>query len=94
MQSRGIEQPLRFAATLSDGQRLWAFRLASDGKPPSLYLQRLQADGSRGTIIASEPLCDDRKNGQAEWQALPVAAVVTLEGHRCEVAAAELQALA
>ncbi len=81
MQRRGVEQPLRFAATLSDGQRLWAFRIASDGKPPTLYLQRCDFDGSRGTIIASEPLCDDGQDGQSDWQALPVAAVVTVDQH-------------
>ena len=94
MQRRGIEQPLRFAATLSDGQRLWAFRIASDGKPPTLYLQRLQTEGSSGTIVASEPLCDDGKDGQTEWQALPVAAVVTLEGRACDIATPEMLAAA
>ena len=85
MQQRGIDQPLRFAATLSDGERLWAFRIASDGRPPTLYLQRCEGKGSRGTIIASEPLCDDAKDEQSQWQALPVAALVTVDSHGCRV---------
>jgi predicted glutamine amidotransferase len=73
MRSRGVEQPLRFAATLSDGQQLWAFRLASDDKPPTLYLQ---ACGS-GSIVASEPLCDAAKDAHA-WTALAPGSVLML----------------
>jgi predicted glutamine amidotransferase len=68
MQDRGIDQPLRFAACLSDGHSLWAFRLASDGKPPSLYLRRC----GNGSIVASEPLCEE-ENG---WETLPDGAVL------------------
>ena len=78
MQERGVTQALRFAATLSDGQTLWAFRIASDGKPPTLYLRRRAS----GTIIASEPLCDD----EPDWQTLPVGAVVTLDAASCGIA--------
>jgi len=74
MQARGVEQALRFAATLSDGQQLWAFRLASDDRPPTLYLQASDS----GSIIASEPLCDERKDAQAAWQTLPPGCVLTL----------------
>ena len=78
MRERGVHLPLRFAATLADGHRLHAFRIASDGKPPTLYLKRCAG----GTIVASEPLCED----EPDWQLLPVGAVVTLEGRRCDVA--------
>ena len=77
MREHAIHPPLRFAAVLADGQRLHAFRIASDGQPPTLYLRRSEA----GHTIASEPLCDDEPG----WQLLPVGAVVTLEGRRCEV---------
>jgi glutamine amidotransferase len=77
MRERGVALPLRFAATLSDGRRLWAFRIASDGKPPTLYLRR----GERGTLIASEPLCEDEPG----WQALPVGAVVQVDGAGCRI---------
>jgi predicted glutamine amidotransferase len=77
MQSRGIKQPLRFAAALSDGKTLWAFRIATDGKPPSLYLRRCE----RGTIVASEPLCDE----QTGWEAVPDGGVVTVTAQDCRV---------
>ena len=48
----GIAQPLRFAAALSDGAQLLAFRFASDDHPPSLYV----GGGAQGHIVASEPL--------------------------------------
>ena len=70
MRGRGIEGPLRFAAALSDGHQLHAFRIASDEQPPTLY----QRDVGNGTVIASEPLGDD----ELGWVALPVGAVVTL----------------
>jgi glutamine amidotransferase len=70
MRGRGIHEPLRFAAALADGKRVHAFRIASDGRPPSLY-QRCTADG---VIVASEPLDDDVPG----WQPLPAGAVVSL----------------
>jgi len=81
MNERGVESPLRFAAALSDGQRLWAFRMASDGKPPSLYVQRC----ARGTIVASEPLCEEMDGAQSPWTAVPVGAVVTVDEDGCHI---------
>ena len=77
MHERGVVAPLRFAAVLSDGERLHAFRYASDGKPPTLYLRRCQG----GTIIASEPLCE----GEAGWQMLADGAVVTVDSSSCHI---------
>jgi predicted glutamine amidotransferase len=77
MRERAIHQPLRFAAVLADGRQLHAFRIASDGQPPTLYLRRCAG----GTIVASEPLCEDEPG----WQLLPVGAVVTVDHARCEV---------
>jgi predicted glutamine amidotransferase len=51
LRDAGITKPIRFAAALSDGQRLWAYRWASDDHPPTVYWREF--DG--GTIIASEP---------------------------------------
>lgn len=68
LQRRGIEQPLRFSAALADGQTLYAFRLASDGKPPSLFVRQ----GEKGTVLASEPL-DDR---QESWHSVPAGVVI------------------
>ncbi len=64
----GVVQPLRFCAALADGKVLYAFRLATDKHPPSLYLR----SDDQGTVIASEPLDDDR----AAWTRLPTGAVV------------------
>jgi predicted glutamine amidotransferase len=71
MRAEGIAEPLRFAAALADGQQLHAFRLASDGAPPTLY----RRDGEQGSVIASEPL-DEAASG---WQAIAPGSVVTLE---------------
>ena len=75
MREHGITQPLRFAAVLADGEQLHAFRIASDGHPPTLYLRRTAS----GTVIASEPLCDH----ESGWQLLPDGAVVSVHarGH-------------
>lgn len=80
MQKRGVHQPLRFAAVLADGERLMAFRMSTDSKPPTLYLRRCCS----GTIIASEPLGDalDNPAGQAgdcHWQLLPAGATVVID---------------
>jgi predicted glutamine amidotransferase len=72
MRQQAVDAPLRFAAALSDGQRLFAFRMSSDDQPPSLY----RRDGCHGTVIASEPLGDDEPG----WTLLPAGAVVTLQG--------------
>jgi len=48
----GIAEPLRFAACLSDGETLWAFRWSSDARPPSLYIRATET----GTVIGSEPV--------------------------------------
>jgi predicted glutamine amidotransferase len=71
MRERGVTQPLRFAAVLADGQQLHAFRIASDCKPPTLYLRRCAG----GTIVASEPLCEEEPG----WQMLPDGAVVMVD---------------
>lgn len=70
MRGRGISAPLRFAAALADGERLWAFRMASDEAPPTLYQRRT---GS-GAVVASEPLND----GEDGWEPLSPGAVVCL----------------
>jgi glutamine amidotransferase len=78
MRERGITQALRFAATWADGERLLAFRFASDGKPPTLYLRRC----AKGTMIASEPLCDGGTNAEPPekgWELLPIGALVVAD---------------
>ena len=70
LQRARIRLPLRFCAALSDGNTLLAFRLASDGQPPSLYLRHT----ARGSVVASEPL-DDSHQG---WEAIPPGAMVRI----------------
>ena len=85
MREREVKAPLRFAAVLADGERLYAFRIASDGKPPTLYLRR----GAAGTIVASEPLCENEPG----WQMLPDGAVVAIDTLSCRVTEREAHAL-
>ncbi len=70
MRGRGIEQPLRFAAALADGDRLHAFRYASDDQPPTLYQRRTQG----GVVIASEPLDDD----EVGWEPIAIGSTLTM----------------
>jgi len=60
----GIRAPLRFAACVSDGDALHAFRWASDGRCPTLYLRRLDD----GVLVVSEPYDDD---ALPRWEAVP-----------------------
>jgi glutamine amidotransferase len=60
--------PLRFTAALTDGHDLWAFRWASDGRPPSLYHRETPS----GRVVVSEPFDEVR----ADWQEVPVGAVM------------------
>ena len=65
-------EPLRFAAVHSDGERLFAFRWASDERPPSLYAQI----NGPSVLVASEPCGTEEGN----WRAIPPGSV--LEAHR------------
>ncbi|WP_350335290.1 class II glutamine amidotransferase [Coralliovum pocilloporae] len=64
MRKAGIESALRFTACLSDGERIFAFRCASDDAPPTLYHRRnLKGD----LIVVSEPLDDQTEC----WNSVP-----------------------
>ncbi|WP_136443914.1 class II glutamine amidotransferase [Pacificoceanicola onchidii] len=55
----GVPPFFRQTCVFSDGQSLFCFRYASDGRCPTLYVSRGFADG--GLVVASEPLdgaCD------------------------------------
>ena len=58
----GVTDPLRFAACLSDGETLWAFRWSSDAKPPSLYIRSTV----EGTVVGSEPV-----DFRSDWVEVP-----------------------
>jgi len=87
MNRRGIRAPLRFAAALSDGQQVFAFRYASDDKPASLYLNRCD----HGTVVASEPLQDRANDCCPEWSLVPPNTAVTVSCGQIEMEAFELQ---
>jgi glutamine amidotransferase len=63
MARAGVREPLRFAATLSDGETIHAMRWSTDSRPPTLYV--CQQPGS--VVVASEPV-DERREC---WEALP-----------------------
>lgn len=68
MRELGIEEPLRFAAALADGDQLWAVRWSSDAHAPTLYLKPQRG----GWAIASEPLGDDAE----AWTAIEAGQIV------------------
>ncbi len=74
----GAAPHLRMTAALSDGERLYCARYASDDHAPSLYHRRSQRFGGRAVV--SEPL--DLEEG--DWEAIPAGAFaeVTPEGVR------------
>jgi glutamine amidotransferase len=63
MKAAGIETALRFTATLTDGDTLWAFRWATDGEPATLYFEH----AFDGLIVASEPFEEKRD----AWNRVP-----------------------
>ena len=64
MVAAGIDEPLRFSAALSDGQRLHVFRWSSDEQAPSVYFRQRQ----QALVVVSEPIDDDSCDA---WQAVP-----------------------
>ncbi len=62
MAAAGVRDALRFTATLTDGQTLWAFRCASDQRPPSLYYKPTPT----GLLLVSEPIDEG-----ASWTEVP-----------------------
>ncbi|MBC7480922.1 MAG: class II glutamine amidotransferase [Rhizobacter sp.] len=63
MRAQGVDDPLRFAAALSDGEQVFAFRFASDERPPTLYVGQCE----QGSIVASEPL----DSTPDHWRSVP-----------------------
>lgn len=63
MRDAGVTEPLRFTATLTDGETLWAFRWACDARPATLYYKQ----DDTGLRLVSEPI-DGQKAG---WTEIP-----------------------
>jgi glutamine amidotransferase len=55
MDGAGIDQAFRFAAALTDGRTLWAFRWSCDARPPTLYYRAVE----NGLVVVSEPTDED-----------------------------------
>ena len=70
MSDQGVTEPLRFAAALSDGEVIWAFRYSSDASPPSLYV----GESAAGQVLASEPVDDQPEH----WRPVPANAWLQL----------------
>ncbi len=66
MAAAGVTEALRFTALLADGENLWAYRWASDDRPPTLYWRQDET----GLVVVSEPI--DRHHD--EWHAVPAGA--------------------
>jgi glutamine amidotransferase len=57
--------PVKITCTFTDGEKLYAFRHASNSIAPTLYASGILDNGGRA--LASEPLCGDG----SKWKALP-----------------------
>lgn len=69
MRAAGVADALRFTATLTDGETLWAFRWACDARPATLYYKR----DDTGLRLVSEPI-DGQKQG---WIEVPSGATLS-----------------
>ena len=76
MHAAAITEPLRFAASLSDGNSIYAFRWSSDQRPPTLYC----CEQSDHVVVASEPV-DERRDC---WQPIAANACVVVRQGRVE----------
>ena len=70
----GVLPFMRFSAALCDGERLYAFRYASDENAPTLYNR--WSESRKGWAIVSEPLVD----GEGGWHAQEAGTVAIFEG--------------
>ncbi len=63
MDRASIRAPVHVTAALTDGQKIWAFRWASDMTPATLYHRRSETN----TIVVSEPV-DEKRD---DWLEVP-----------------------
>lgn len=71
--AKGASPHLRLTAALSDGQRLYAVRYATDAAAPSLYHR--WSDSRGGRAVVSEPL----EAEEGGWQEVPTSTFCTFE---------------
>ena len=77
--AKGAAPHLRLTAALSDGQRLYAVRYATDDRAPTLWHR--WSDTRQGRAVVSEPLETD----EGDWQEIPPATFCIFEGPQVEV---------
>lgn len=66
--TRGLTPQYRFSVLLSDGERLFGFRAATDPPAPTLFWHRWgKAGDAAGAVFASEPL----DGSQGQWRPVP-----------------------
>jgi len=85
---KGAAPHLRLTAALSDGDRLYAVRYASDDQAPTLYHRF--SETRRGRAVVSEPLETD----EGGWEEIPPGSFCIFEGDRVTVRPFRLQDLA
>jgi len=72
--AKGVEEPLRFTAAMSNGRELYAFRYAANDKANTLYYR--QSGGN--VVIVSEPLDSEHAN----WKPVPAGHMIAAAGDR------------
>jgi glutamine amidotransferase len=77
---KGCAPHVRLTAALSNGQRLYAVRYATDDAAPTLYHR--WSDSRGGMAVVSEPL----ETGEGGWVPVPAGSFCVIEGDRVGVA--------
>lgn len=73
-EAKGQGPFLRLTAALSDGQRLYAVRFATNEDPPTLYHRWSETRGGRAVV--SEPL----ESNEADWEEVPPGSFCVFDG--------------
>lgn len=76
---KGAMPHVRLTAALSDGERLYAVRYATDDQAPTLYHRWNPASGGRAVV--SEPL----EIGETGWHPVPAGSFCVFDGERVEI---------
>jgi glutamine amidotransferase len=76
---KGEAPHVRFTAALSDGERLYAVRYATDAHAPTLYHR--WSDTRQGRAVVSEPL----ETGEDGWEEVPAGSLCVFEAERVTI---------
>ncbi|MBI1217407.1 MAG: class II glutamine amidotransferase [Rhodobacteraceae bacterium] len=78
--AKGRAPHIRLTGALSDGQRLYAVRYATDDAAPTLYYRWSETRG--GMAVVSEPL----ETGECGWEPVPAGSFCVFDGDSVRVA--------